>query len=88
MFYVYVLKSEKDGNLYIGSTNDLGRRLNEHNNGLVFSAKSRKPFELVYYERIICNETELNKTREYISSNPLNWESDENFVSATKTDKE
>lgn len=50
MFYVYILKSKKDGNLYIGSTNDLQRRINEHNNGLVFSTKSRVPFELVYYE--------------------------------------
>ncbi len=50
MYYVYILKSRKDGNLYIGSTNDLKRRLDEHNNGLVFSTKSRRPFELVYYE--------------------------------------
>lgn len=50
MYYVYILKSHKDGNLYIGSTNDLRRRLDEHNNGLVFSTKARRPFELVYYE--------------------------------------
>lgn len=50
MFYVYILKSEKDYNLYSGSTNDLRKRLKEHNNGLVFSTKSRRPFELIYYE--------------------------------------
>ncbi|MFA5336761.1 MAG: GIY-YIG nuclease family protein [Candidatus Omnitrophota bacterium] len=50
MYYVYVLKSKKDQNLYIGSTNDLERRLNEHNAGLVFSTKTRVPFDLVYYE--------------------------------------
>jgi len=50
MFYVYILKSKKDNNFYIGSTNDLKRRINEHNAGLVFSTKSRVPFELVYYE--------------------------------------
>lgn len=50
MFYVYLIKSKKDSNFYIGSTNDLKRRVEEHNNGLVFSTKSRKPFELVYYE--------------------------------------
>lgn len=37
-----------------------------------------------YYEHIIRNETELNKIREYIISNPLNWESDENFAGAIK----
>lgn len=50
MFYVYVLQSKKDNNLYIGSTNDLRKRVKEHNNGKVFSTKSRIPFELVYYE--------------------------------------
>ena len=50
MYYVYLIKSVKDKNLYIGSTNDIHRRLCEHNNGLVYSTKSRIPFELVYYE--------------------------------------
>jgi putative endonuclease len=50
MFYVYILKSAKDDNLYIGSTNDLRRRLSEHNSKKVRSTKSRTPFELRYYE--------------------------------------
>lgn len=50
MFYVYVLKSEKDHELYIGSTNDLRRRLREHQAGRSFSTSFRKPFALVYYE--------------------------------------
>ncbi len=29
-----------------------------------------------YYEHIIRNERELNKTREYIINNPLQWELD------------
>ena len=32
-----------------------------------------------YYEHIIRNEYALNKIREYISNNPLNWEIDENY---------
>lgn len=50
MYYVYILKSKKDGKLYIGSTNDLRRRFSEHNRGLVASTKARAPFELRYYE--------------------------------------
>jgi len=50
LFYVYILKSKKDNNFYMGSTNNLERRIEEHNKGLVFSTKSRIPFELVYYE--------------------------------------
>ena len=32
-FYTYVLISEKDGNFYTGSTNDLIKRIEEHKNG-------------------------------------------------------
>ena len=50
MFYVYVIRSKKDNDLYIGSTNDLKKRLLEHNQGLNRSTKSRAPFDLIYYE--------------------------------------
>ncbi|OGF18932.1 hypothetical protein A3I35_00220 [Candidatus Falkowbacteria bacterium RIFCSPLOWO2_02_FULL_45_15] len=50
MFYLYILKSDRDNHLYIGSTKDLTRRLKEHNNGVVFSTKNRRPLKLVYYE--------------------------------------
>jgi len=63
MFYLYVLKSKKDNNLYIGSTNNLQRRLSEHNDGKVLSTKGRRPFELRYYESYF-NENDARK-REY-----------------------
>jgi putative endonuclease len=50
VYYVYVLKSGKDGLFYTGSTSDLRRRLKEHNTGKVFSTRLRKPFILIYYE--------------------------------------
>ena len=50
MFYVYVLQSKRDRNLYVGYTNDLRRRLEEHNSGESRSTKHRAPFALVYYE--------------------------------------
>lgn len=50
MYYVYLLKSESDQKLYIGSTNDLKRRVIEHNTGAVRSTKARIPFTLRYYE--------------------------------------
>ncbi|MBI4088359.1 GIY-YIG nuclease family protein [Candidatus Kaiserbacteria bacterium] len=50
MHFVYVLRSAKDGNLYIGCTVDVSKRLKEHNDGRVRSTKSRKPFDLLYTE--------------------------------------
>lgn len=50
MFYVYVLKSKLDRCLDTGYTDDLKRRFAEHNKGKNQSTKSRKPFDLLYYE--------------------------------------
>jgi len=50
MFYVYVIKSKKDEKLYIGYTNNLRRRIQEHNKGKNFSTAYRGEFSLVYYE--------------------------------------
>ena len=50
MHYVYVLKSKKDNNLYVGCTKDLESRLKYHNSGKVKSTKSRIPFEILFYE--------------------------------------
>jgi putative endonuclease len=50
VFYVYLLKSGKDSELYIGFTNNIEQRVKQHNNGLVPSTKLRRPFELIYFE--------------------------------------
>ena len=54
--WVYILKSKADKQLYVGSTNDLRRRFEEHNKGQVRSTKSRAPFELRYYEAYFSEE--------------------------------
>ena len=50
MVYVYVLRSERDGNLYTGCTRDLRKRLLLHNCGKVEATRARVPFDLIYYE--------------------------------------
>lgn len=50
MFYIYILKSLKNSRFYTGSTNNLERRLTEHNNGQSKYTKYAGPFELVYKE--------------------------------------
>ncbi|MEK7478668.1 MAG: GIY-YIG nuclease family protein [Patescibacteria group bacterium] len=50
MYYVYVLKSKLMEEIYIGSTNDLRRRLQEHNDGKEISTKRYAPWTIFYYE--------------------------------------
>ena len=49
MWFVYILKSLKDGDLYVGSTNNLRRRLADHNSGEVDSTRHRIPFAVEAY---------------------------------------
>jgi putative endonuclease len=50
-YFVYILASGKDGTLYIGITNDLIRRVNEHKQGKIEGFTKRyKINRLVYFE--------------------------------------
>ena len=49
MWFVYIIKSISMEFLYVGSTNDLDRRILEHNEGKVQSTKHYAPFELEAY---------------------------------------
>ena len=50
MFFVYVLQSQKDHKYYIGHTNNLVRRIQDHNRGKSKSVKTRGPFQLILKE--------------------------------------
>lgn len=50
MYYVYILLSKKDGELYVGSTPNLKNRIVKHENGFVRATKYRRPLKLIYYE--------------------------------------
>jgi len=48
MWYVYIIKSFNKNWYYIGSTNSIERRINEHNNQKVKATKAYIPFKLVW----------------------------------------
>lgn len=65
MYSVYVLKSQKDDNLYIGCTSDLKYRLLSHNQGRVRSTKGRRPLQLIYQENFDNQYEAFRKERFY-----------------------
>jgi len=67
MFYVYVLQSEKDRDLYIGLTSDLDKRIEEHNSGLNESTKTRKPLRLIFYEALPTKQEAIIREKFYKS---------------------
>lgn len=63
MNYTYILKCN-DGTLYTGWTNNLEKRIKDHNDGKGAKyTKPRRPVELVYYEQFETKEEAMR--REY-----------------------
>jgi putative endonuclease len=50
MYYVYILQSQKNAELYKGMTGDLKRRLKEHNTKSSTFGGANGPWKLIYYE--------------------------------------
>ena len=50
MYYFYVLYSLKDHRLYKGASNNLPRRVLQHDAGMVKSTRYRRPLILLYFE--------------------------------------
>jgi putative endonuclease len=50
MFFVYILYSPSLKKYYVGQTNDLERRLIEHNSGQTLYSSRGIPWELIYKE--------------------------------------
>ena len=52
VYWIYILRSQKDNKHYTGMTQDIQGRLSDHARGRVASTKSRRPLELVYHEKV------------------------------------
>ncbi|MDD5738310.1 MAG: GIY-YIG nuclease family protein [Candidatus Pacebacteria bacterium] len=62
-FYIYVLLSEKDKKLYIGYTENLKLRFEEHQKGRVSSTKNRRPFQLIYSEACLDRKDAMHREK-------------------------
>lgn len=63
-YYVYVLRSTKDGKWYIGMTDNLRKRFREHTTGKSTYTKGRGPFEIIHYEAYRNREDAASRERQ------------------------
>ena len=49
MYYFYILRSRRNGKLYLGQTSDLKTRIKSHNDGENKATKPNIPYELIFY---------------------------------------
>jgi putative endonuclease len=65
--YIYVLRSRKDQQFYVGLTSNLPARLEAHHSGLVTSTKLRRPLDLIYWEGCL-NRSDAARREKYLKS--------------------
>lgn len=66
-YYVYILRSLKDGKNYTGYTKNLKLRFEQHQSGQVESTKDRKPLILIYYEACL-NQQDATHREKYLKT--------------------
>lgn len=67
LYWIYVLLSLKDEKRYIGFTNNIHKRLQEHWKGEVFSTQYRRPLVVIYVEGCT-NESDARRREKYLKT--------------------
>lgn len=63
MYYTYVLVSTRNGDLYVGSTENVENRLSLHNSGKVRSTKAYVPWQLLQKEEFATRSEAMLRER-------------------------
>lgn len=67
MYCTYILKSKNHAVTYVGMTNDLQRRINEHNQGKSMFTRRYAPWKVIYVERFETKEQAISREKFYKS---------------------
>jgi len=62
MHFVYILKSTSASKTYVGLTDNISRRIEEHNSGASSFTKKYLPWEMIYHEK--CDNLQSARKRE------------------------
>jgi len=67
MYTVYALRSKKDNSLYVGLTNNIKRRIKQHNAGKESYTKHKRPYDFLYAEEFP-TRIEARKREKFLKS--------------------
>lgn len=73
MYFTYILYSKEFTKTYIGHTQNLEKRLIEHNSGKTKSTKPYRPWEIFYFEKYLTREKAISKEKYFKSSSGRNF---------------
>jgi putative endonuclease len=76
-YFVYIVKSTSTQKRYIGHTNDIDRRLDEHNNPehnpMKYTSKQAGPWQLIYEESFASRSEAMKRERWLKSGMGRQW---------------
>jgi putative endonuclease len=72
-YYSYVLRSEKNGVLYKGSTDDLEKRIKTHNAGKVKFSSKYLPWKLILSEEFETSAEAMRREKWYKTGVGRDW---------------
>ena len=67
MYYVYAIRSEQDGRIYVGMCNNVDTRVKQHNAGVTRSTKGYRPWVLIYQE-VAADRVKAREREKYLKS--------------------
>ena len=79
-FFTYILFSQKTESHYFGHSEDLTRRLNNHNKGKVKSTKSGRPWLILYSEEFSTKSEAFQREKFFKSLEGRKWLYDNNIL--------
>ena len=65
MYHVYVLRSEKTGRRYVGSSQDIEKRTRQHNSGQSLATRHGVPWKLIHCEEFTNRAEAVRQERFY-----------------------
>ncbi len=73
MFFVYVLRSKTKNYLYVGLTNNINRRVHQHNAGKERTTKPYRPFDIIHLEYFKIRQDARNSEKQLKSGSGKEW---------------
>ena len=73
MYYTYILRSLKDGTYYYGSTDNIAKRIEQHNRGKVRYTKGHLPYVLHYSEEFPTRADAIRREKFFKSIAGYRW---------------
>jgi putative endonuclease len=73
MYYTYILRSEINGHLYKGSTDNIETRVEQHNAGMVNYTSKYRPWKLVYFETFQTRSEAMARERFFKTGKGRDW---------------